>query len=319
MLTNTLQLGYPAMGTQPGSAARPASASFGAMGTQQPSLLGMSSPAITPSTFEPASVMSGDTLSIFNMINTMMTTVFQLFTTTMQWLTQLMASGGSSSSSGGSSDGGVSGISSPSGGDDGSDSSASSTGGASTEFSGSPSKLASEITADDVAKLFPGSSKKNIEKYLPLILSALKEQGIDDPKMALYALATIRVETAGFEPINEYASGQAYEGRKSLGNTQAGDGVKFKGRGFIQLTGRSNYTNYGKELGIDLVNNPALANNPKTAARILALYLKKNEGRLRSALNSGNLAAARKVVNGGTMGLGEFTKAYNKGKSLWRV
>lgn len=190
-----------------------------------------------------------------------------------------------------------------------------------TGVNGSPpinanSSLKEIFTVDKVAQLFPDSARENIEKYLPAILDALAEQGIDDPEMALYAISTIAVESSNFEPINEFASGEAYNGRSDLGNTQPGDGPRYKGRGFIQLTGRANYTKYGEELGIDLVNNPELANDPTNAARIMALFLKNGEGRLRSAFSSGDQAAARKVVNGGTNGLSGFSKAFNLGKQL---
>jgi putative chitinase len=59
---------------------------------------------------------------------------------------------------------------------------------------------------------------------------------------------------------------------KALGNTQAGDGAKYKGRGFIQITGKANYTNAGQALGIDLVNNPELAARPDVAAKIAVWY-----------------------------------------------
>lgn len=173
-----------------------------------------------------------------------------------------------------------------------------------------------QFTPDKVKQLFDPSAGGNIDKYLPDVLGALHEQGIDDPKNTLNALATIKAETGSFAPIDEEGGGSQYEGRKDLGNTQPGDGERFKGRGFIQLTGRSNYTEYGKELGVDLVGHPELANDPKVASRILALYLKKNQDRLKPALDNNDLAAARKVVNGGTNGLDTFTEAWNKGKEL---
>lgn len=181
------------------------------------------------------------------------------------------------------------------------------------------SSLAERFSADRVSQLYAGSAAPNVQQYLPHILGALKEQGIDDPQMALYALATIKVETGSFKPISEYSGGYAYEGRKDLGNTQPGDGHRFMGRGFIQLTGRANYESYGRQLGVDLVNNPELANDPQIAARVLALYLKNHEGRIRSALAAGDMAAARRVVNGGTNGLQGFSEAYRQGQALGLV
>ena len=78
-------------------------------------------------------------------------------------------------------------------------------------------------------------------------------------------------------PVLERASGEAYESRQGLGNTQPGDGPRYKGRGFIQLTGRANYTRYSKILGVDLVNNPDLAMRPDIAARIVADWWKRSK------------------------------------------
>lgn len=86
---------------------------------------------------------------------------------------------------------------------------------------------------------------------------------------AAYILATAYHESDRFHTMEEYASGVAYEGRATLGNTQPGDGKRFKGRGFVQITGRRNYTDWAKRLGIDLVGNPALAARIDYATTIL--------------------------------------------------
>lgn len=96
-----------------------------------------------------------------------------------------------------------------------------------------------------------------------------------------YALATAWHETAGkMQPIGEFG-GDAYFFRrydrqgsrpdiaKALGNTQAGDGVRFHGRGYVQLTGRANYRRASEELGIDLIAEPERALAPDIAAKIM--------------------------------------------------
>jgi predicted chitinase len=107
-----------------------------------------------------------------------------------------------------------------------------------------------------------------------------------------------------------------YDHRSDLGNRGPGDGAKYKGRGFIQLTGRYNYQNYGKKLGVDLENDFEKANEPEVAAKVLAEFLKDREGKIRSAIGSGDLPRARKLVNGGSHGLKQFTEAFQKGKEL---
>lgn len=90
---------------------------------------------------------------------------------------------------------------------------------------------------------------------------------IDTPQEFCHFLAQACHETDHFRTLREYASGQAYEGRRDLGNTQPGDGVRFKGRGIFQTTGRSNYLQLGIKKGRrDLfINTPALLEQPEYA------------------------------------------------------
>ena len=142
------------------------------------------------------------------------------------------------------------------------------------------------------------------------------------------ALATIRAETEGFVPIDEGKSRfntlaapfDLYEPGTSagtkLGNTRAGDGARFKGRGYVQLTGRFNYTRIAGQIGVDLVATPALANDPTFAGVIIAQFLKNQETRVRGALASKDLKTARKLVNGGSHGFDRFRDAFERGAAV---
>lgn len=185
-----------------------------------------------------------------------------------------------------------------------------------------------------VQQIFFDASASNIKTYLPVVLNALDKAGIGDRDMVLMALATIRAETAGFEPISEFQSkwntppgGSPFslydpgtQVGKVLGNTQPGDGARFKGRGFIQLTGRYNYTVHSQAIGLgdQLVKNPELANDPEIASRLLASFLKAAEPDVRKALAQfpPNYRGARKLVNGGSHGLDDFTIAFKSGDQL---
>jgi peptidoglycan hydrolase-like protein with peptidoglycan-binding domain/predicted chitinase len=193
-----------------------------------------------------------------------------------------------------------------------------------TEFRGPAPK----VTVDIVASMFPEAHVSNIKAYLPYVLQALQEEGLTDKKMVLMALATIRAETAGFVPLSEFKSKyntspsgppyNLYDFRQDLGNNAAGDGDRFKGRGFIQLTGRFNYQKYGKAVGLgdELANHPDRANEPAIAAKILAKFLKDKERAIKEALLDGSFATARRLVNGGRHGLQEFIEAYQIGETL---
>jgi len=85
---------------------------------------------------------------------------------------------------------------------------------------------------------------------------------LDNPLRLIHFLAQCGVESDGYRAMEEYASGAAYEGRANLGNTQPGDGKRFKGRGPIQTTGRANYRRIGRQIGIDLERHPEMLSNP---------------------------------------------------------
>lgn len=102
------------------------------------------------------------------------------------------------------------------------------------------------------------------------IVNAMNTSGVTDPRQRAYILATAQFESDYFRTLEEYASGAAYEGRGDLGNTQAGDGQRYKGRGFVQLTGRTSYQKYSNILGVDLINNPQLLQeDPNLSAFVL--------------------------------------------------
>ncbi|MBI3652667.1 MAG: peptidoglycan-binding protein [Acidobacteria bacterium] len=186
----------------------------------------------------------------------------------------------------------------------------------------------SSVTVQVASKMLPAAPIGNIKTHLPIVLKALKAVNLADKSMVLMALSTIRAETDGFEPISEFKSkfntspnGQPfdlYDNRKDLGNQGKPDGDRFKGRGFIQLTGRANYQKHGKAIGLGdkLVKNPELANDPDIAAKLLASFLKSHETGIKQALLVGDLAGARRLVNGGSHGLEAFKEAFRTGEKL---
>lgn len=185
-----------------------------------------------------------------------------------------------------------------------------------------------QVTVEKACVMFPFTPRKNIAKYLPTVLQGLVEAELQDKPMVLMALATIRAETEGFVPISEGKSQfntspggkpfDLYDKRTDIGNSQPGDGERYRGRGFIQLTGKANYRQHGKAIGLgnDLLNNPDLANDPVIAARLLCSFIKDKERAIKEALLEHDLRHARRLINGGSHGLDRFTDCYQRGQAL---
>jgi peptidoglycan L-alanyl-D-glutamate endopeptidase CwlK len=184
------------------------------------------------------------------------------------------------------------------------------------------------VTVAIVSEMFPFTPIGNIKANLPAVLDALVPPRLDDRPMVLMALATIRAETESFRPVAEGQSRfntspnghpfDLYDHRADLGNRGSPDGERFRGRGFVQLTGRDNYRRFGAVIGLGegLSENPDQACDPPIAARLLAAFLGAHEIAIKQALLEGDLKHARRLVNGGSNGLDRFTDAYRIGDRL---
>src|SRR5262245_6285083 len=155
--------------------------------------------------------------------------------------------------------------------------------------------------------------KAIVEAIGGILRPTLEQFAIDSRLRVAHFLAQICHESDGFCTTVEYASGDAYEGRGSLGNTTRGDGRRFKGRGLIQLTGRANYTQYGKLLDLDLVNQPALAAEPKTALLIACEFWKQHG--LNRWADQDDLITITRRINGGLNGLASRRVYLTKAKA----
>lgn len=141
----------------------------------------------------------------------------------------------------------------------------------------------------------------------------LAAHGIDRPLRAAHFLAQLAHESDGFTTTEEYASGAAYEGRLDIGNDRPGDGVRFKGRGLIQLTGRANYRRFGRLVGLDLEAEPERAAEPLLSLRLACLYWRAH--RLNGPADRDDLEAVTRAVNGGLRGLEDRARYLARAKA----
>lgn len=158
-------------------------------------------------------------------------------------------------------------------------------------------------SAENLHTVFPYAN----QEYLQILTEnddILNKFEINTPSRVSHFLAQVGHESAGFKYVRELGNRayfQRYEGRADLGNNRPGDGYTYRGRGFIQLTGRANYKRYGEYLNLDLVNNPELAADPQVALLIAAKYWSiKN---LNQFADRDDINTITKRINGGYNGL----------------
>lgn len=151
------------------------------------------------------------------------------------------------------------------------------------------------------------------DAFIDPLNDAMHEFEIDaTPLREAAFLAQIAHESGSLQFTRELASGAAYEGRKDLGNTEPGDGIRYKGRGLIQITGRSNYLDCGTALGLDLIGEPELLESPENASRSAGWFWETHG--LNELADKGDFLLITKRINGGTNGYQERVAYYDRAK-----
>jgi putative chitinase len=176
------------------------------------------------------------------------------------------------------------------------------------------------INSEQLKSIAPTMSSSRINTFLSPINDAMDKFGITSPAAQAMFLAQIMHESGACFYTAEIASGQAYEGRADLGNTQPGDGVRYKGRGLIQVTGRANYAAVGKALGVDFIDNPTLLQDPENAALSAAWFWDSRH--LTEIANLNTEAAFETVthrINGGLNGLADRQAYWGRAKEALGV
>lgn len=169
------------------------------------------------------------------------------------------------------------------------------------------------ITLEELKQIVPyAGSKANL--YLDHLNSAMDEFDIDTPQRQAAFLAQIAHESGSFRYVKELASGEAYEGRKDLGNVFDGDGVRYKGRGLIQITGRANYEAVTHALGADVLTNPELLETPELACRSAGWFWSSRK--LNELADKGDFLLITKRINGGTNGYKDRLAYYEKAQKV---
>lgn len=157
----------------------------------------------------------------------------------------------------------------------------------------------------------PSLDVRKAEALSIALAKAMSEYHINNPKRAAMFIAQIAHESGQFRYREEIASGAAYEGRHDLGNTHAGDGIRFKGRGWLQITGRANYLQVGKALYPKtpnvFTNYPYRLANDNNACRSAAWWWSAHD--LNHLADLGTVEQVTRVINGGYNGLAD-RKAY---------
>ena len=174
------------------------------------------------------------------------------------------------------------------------------------------------ITQDQLGILIAKNSYGAKEEDVCTALNiSMGEFNIDTPLRTAMYLAQILHETGGFNyfcELGKPAYFSKYEGRTDLGNTEKGDGYKFRGRGFIQITGRFNYAKAGKALGLDFIGSPDLAAELIPGARIAGWFWQTRN--LNPPSERRDITRVTRIINGGLNGLNDRMKWYQKAKAV---
>ncbi len=181
--------------------------------------------------------------------------------------------------------------------------------------------MAATITGSQIRKMSP-TAKAAIIKGIVDNQRAIADGGIDTPLRVAHFMAQLAHESAHFRVTREFASGAAYEGRKSLGNhLHKGDGVRYRGRGLIQTTGRANYREATVDIKKMVPGAPDFEKNPveleKFPWALLAGISYWRRRNINSAADRDDVVRVTKLINGGTNGLEDRKRYLRMAKAIW--
>lgn len=165
------------------------------------------------------------------------------------------------------------------------------------------------ISADQLHKIMPNAGHR-VDIFLDPLNHAMDEFEINTIKRQSAFLGQIAHESGELRYVREIASGSAYEGRKDLGNDETGDGVKYKGRGLLQITGKYGYEQCGVALGLNLVSHPELLEEPENACRSAAWWWSKHG--CNQLADAEAYITITKRINGGMNGYADRVAAYER-------
>lgn len=165
-----------------------------------------------------------------------------------------------------------------------------------------------------------GARLDRAQRFLDPLTAAMAEFGIDTPARKAAFLANVGHESGGLHWTSELwgptSAQHTYEGRHDLGNTQPGDGFKFRGRGLLQTTGRANYQALSNHLGVDYVANPEQLAEPADASRSAGYFWQSHS--LNQFADGGDFLTLVKRINGGYNGLSERQMLWADAKEALR-
>jgi putative chitinase len=184
--------------------------------------------------------------------------------------------------------------------------------GAPVEAPGAP--MSTGLTRELLRAIMPRLTVARADECLPCLEVAMVEAAITTPRRQAAFLAQLAHESGELRYFEEIASGEQYEGRGDLGNVRPGDGVRYKGRGPIQLTGRANYRAAGRALGLDLEGEPTRAADVDVGFRVAAWYWTTRG--LNALADAGDFREITRRINGGFNGLAQREVYYQRALGL---
>lgn len=170
----------------------------------------------------------------------------------------------------------------------------------------------------DFYKISPNARRDIVTAMTVAFNKHLPRYGMTTPLRISHFMSQAARESSDFRTLIEQgseASFAKYDGDQRLGNTQPGDGARYRGRGVIQLTGRSNYRAYGALLNLDLEGNPELAANPDIAAQVFLTYWCQRK--INDVADKDDVNAVTRRINGGLNGLEDRRQKLRIAKSIW--